>query len=571
MDSANRSVSGASAYRRFQILRLMWDHHPWLTIGATAVGVISGIASIAVIDTVNTAIHNVDQRPRLWLAFIVLNLIAMLLRVGASALPAYAAMKIITTLRIALCRKILATPLEEIDRRGVPNVLMLLISDIPQLSLSMLILPNILVGSTIFVFGVAYLAYLSWLVFSITIIFLVGGLLLYLFFFRRGVFFSRKSRDAINDFNEYTHGLLFGIKELKLNRDRRRWFRRAGIDLSSRQVAKYHFIESLWFTAGGNVEQLAFAILIGFLIFGLPAFEILDPARLTATILAVMYIAGPLGALVGAATQLGEGTVACERLAEFGFSIKDEARRSGRKAPKVKSRPAIKKWRVLELEGVEIDYRGYSSSDDFKLGPINLRFHPGEVVFIVGGNGSGKSTLAKALTALYSPLAGRILLDGWPVNDQNKEVYQTLFTAVFADFHIFNRLIGPDRRAADTLVAREYLARLGLTDKVRIDGKKYSTTTALSYGQRKRLALMCAYLEDRPIYVLDEWAADQDPPFKKFFYDVLIPDFKSRGKLVVIITHDDQYFDRADRIVKLSEGRIQSDVSHRPRHFEARY
>jgi putative syringomycin transport system ATP-binding/permease protein len=448
---------------------------------------------------------------------------------------------------------------------------MLLISDIPQLSLTMLILPNILVGSTIFVFGVAYLAYLSWLVFSITIIFLVGGLLLYLFFFRRGVFFSRKSRDAINDFNEYTHGLLFGIKELKLNRDRRRWFRRAGIDLSSRQVAKYHFIESLWFTAGGNVEQLAFAILIGFLIFGLPAFEILDPARLTATILAVMYIAGPLGALVGAATQLGEGTVACERLAEFGFSIKDEARRSGRKAPKVKSRPAIKKWRVLELEGVEIDYRGYSSSDDFKLGPINLRFHPGEVVFIVGGNGSGKSTLAKALTALYSPLAGRILLDGWPVNDQNKEVYQTLFTAVFADFHIFNRLIGPDRRAADTLVAREYLARLGLTDKVRIDGKKYSTTTALSHGQRKRLALMCAYLEDRPIYVLDEWAADQDPPFKKFFYDVLIPDFKSRGKLVIIITHDEQYFDRADRIVKLSEGRIQSDVSHRPRHFEARY
>jgi putative syringomycin transport system ATP-binding/permease protein len=193
------------------------------------------------------------------------------------------------------------------------------------------------------------------------------------------------------------------------------------------------------------------------------------------------------------------------------------------------------------------------------------------VVFIVGGNGSGKSTLAKALTALYSPLAGRILLDGWPVNDDNKEVYQTLFTAVFADFHIFNRLIGPDRRAADTLVAREYLSRLGLTDKVRIDGKKYSTTTALSHGQRKRLALMCAYLEDRPIYVLDEWAADQDPPFKKFFYDVLIPDFKSRGKLVIIITHDDQYFDRADRIVKLSEGRIQSDVSHCPRHFEARY
>jgi putative ATP-binding cassette transporter len=186
----------------------------------------------------------------------------------------------------------------------------------------------------------------------------------------------------------------------------------------------------------------------------------------------------------------------------------------------------------------------------------------------VGGNGSGKSTLAKILTGLYSPTRGRILLDARPVTNANQDLYRSLFAAVFTDFHLFNRVIGPGKEAASRLLAEEYLARLGLAGKVQINGKSYSTVTALSQGQRKRLALLCAYLEDRPIYVLDEWAADQDPPFKKFFYEVLLTDLKSRGKCVIIITHDDQYFELADRIIKLIDGRIVSDVTLRSTHFK---
>jgi len=547
----------------------MWRGHPWLTIGSAVIGITSGFASIAVIDTINSAIHSAENRPRLLLSFIGLNIIAILFKNGSTLLPSYAAIRIMTSLRIALCKRILATPLEEIDKRGVPNVLALLINDIPQLTQTLMILPALLVESTILIFGVAYLAYLSWMVFSLTAGAMLIGVGLYSFFFRRGMSFSRKVRDEFSVFNEHTHGLLFGIKELKLNSDRRRWFRRAAIDFSSKRIAKYDFIQSLWFTGGGNVGQVSYTILIGFLIFGAPSFEALDAATLTACVLAIMYIMGPLSVLVGIAPQLGEGAVACERLAEFGFLINDpnesvlDRGQSG-----VKKQPTLKSWKRIELQDVKVDYRNYSSPNNFELGPINMQFQAGELVFIVGGNGSGKSTLAKVMTGLYAPTQGRILLDAEPVDDGNRDLYRGLFAAVFTDFHLFNRIIGPGEKTANTALAQDYLARLDLADKVQITGKSYSTTKALSNGQRKRLALLCAYMEDRPIYVLDEWAADQDPPFKKFFYEVLLPDLKRRMKCVIIITHDDQYFELADRIIKLRDGRIVSDVSRRPMHFK---
>jgi putative syringomycin transport system ATP-binding/permease protein len=569
MDNVQKPPKGARPNYQYQVLRLMWRGHPWLTIGSAGAGIASGLASIAVIDTINSAIHNAENRPRLLLAFIGLNAVAVLFRNGSSLLPAYAAAKIMTSLRIALCKRILATPLEEIDKRGVPNVLTLLTNDIPQLTQTLLILPTILVQAAVFVFGIAYLAHLSWIVFFLTIGFMLVGVGLYSLFFRKGMRFSRKVRDEFAVFNEYTHGLLFGIKELKLNSDRRRWFRRAAIDFSSKRMAKYNFIESIWFTCGGNVEQISFAILIGFLIFGAPSIEVLSAATLTACVLSIMYVMGPLTMLVSMAPHLGEGSIACERLAEFGFLINDPSERVlDRSQSSVKKQSSLKSWKKIELQDVKVDYRGYNSPNGFELGPINMGLRSGELVFIVGGNGSGKSTLAKVLTGLYSPTQGRILLDAEPVNDGNRDLYQSLFAAVFTDFHIFNRVIGPREKPVNRVLAQEYLTRLGLADKVQISDKKYSTTKALSNGQRKRLALLCAYMEDRPIYVLDEWAADQDPPFKKFFYEVLLPDLKSRMKCVIIITHDDQYFELADRIIKLRDGRVVSDVSRRPAHFK---
>ncbi|WHS62769.1 cyclic peptide export ABC transporter [Pseudomonas sp. G2-4] len=544
------------------VMRLLWRNHPWLTLFTLICGVISGVASIAVVSVINDAIHNDGSRIHALYWFIGLSATALILRNGAALFPAYASMRIMTRLRIALCRKILATPLEEVDRRGPPNVLTMLTNDIPQLNTTLIIMPTILVETTVFLFGIAYLAYLSWVVLALTVSLMILGVGLYLFFFSCGVRNTSRVRDEYTAFNEYTHALVFGLKELKLNGVRRRWFGRSAIEASSTRVARYNFVERLWYTAADNVGQFTLSLLIGCLLFAAPLVGAVDPKIMTASVLAVLYIMGPLSLLVGAMPLLAAGRVACTRLSEFGFSINDpHPEPIETDAPKVHLLEHKKSWKSIELKAAQMHYQELNAETGFALGPIDLEVQSGELIYIVGGNGCGKSTLAKLICGLYIPQGGEVLLDGKPITDESRSDYRDLFSAVFSDFHLFNRLIGPDEEDGNPTLARKYLETLGLADKIKIEGLGYSTMKALSYGQQKRLALVCAYMEDRSVYVLDEWAADQDPPFKKFFYEELLPDLKRRGKTVLIITHDDQYFQLADRIIKLADGQIVSDIN----------
>ncbi|WP_416768986.1 cyclic peptide export ABC transporter [Pseudomonas sp. RHF3.3-3] len=547
------------------VMRLLWRNHPWLTLMTLLTGVISGVASIAVVNVINQAIHEERFQWQTVYWFVGLSVVALLFRNGAALFPAYASMRIMTRLRIALCRRILVTPLEEVDRRGAPNVLTMLTNDIPQLNSTLVIMPTVLVETAVFLFGIGYLAYLSWIVFALTMGLIVLGVTLYMSFFMGGMSVTRKVRDEFTAFNEYTHALVFGLKELKLNGIRRRWFSRSAIEESSTKVARYNYFERLWYTAADNVGQLTLSLLIGCLLFVAPMAGTIDSKTLSASVLAVLYIMGPLSLLVSAMPLLAQGRVASARLAEFGFSINDphpEPEALASETANVLFLDHKRDWNSIQLQNVRMNYVDPISGSGFALGPIDLTVRAGELIYIVGGNGCGKSTLAKVLSGLYIPQEGQVLLDGKPITDTSRNHYRDLFSAVFSDFQLFNRLIGPDEQEdASTELAQKYLATLGLADKISIEGMGYSTTKALSYGQQKRLALVCAYMEDRPIYLLDEWAADQDPPFKRFFYEELLPDLKRRGKTVLIITHDDQYFQLADRIIKLVDGQIVSDVN----------
>ena len=180
-------------------------------------------------------------------------------------------------------------------------------------------------------------------------------------------------------------------------------------------------------------------------------------------------------------------------------------------------------------------------------------------MFLVGGNGSGKPTLSKLLVGLYSPENGEVRLDNALVTDENREAYRQHFSVVFSDYFLFDSLLGLDAPDLDDN-ARKYLSLLRLDNKLKIQNGVLSTTD-LSQGQRKRLALLTAYLEDRSIYVFDEWAADQDPLFKEIFYYQLLPELKARGKTVVVISHDDKYYHVGDRIIKLDDGKLSFDKS----------
>jgi putative ATP-binding cassette transporter len=277
-----------------------------------------------------------------------------------------------------------------------------------------------------------------------------------------------------------------------------------------------------------------------------------EAQTLTGYTLVMLYMVGRLEGVIATTQMLRRASISLSKLEALGLSL---AAHPGEDL--CGAQAAAPACEVVELSGVNHTYRREREDDNFTLGPIDLAFRPGELVFLVGGNGSGKTTLLNLLAGLYVPESGRVLMDGLPVTDENRENYRQLFSVIFSDFFLFEEFLGLGSPGLDAK-ARLFLGELHLEHKVRIAGGKLSTLD-LSQGQRKRLALLTAYLEDRPFYIFDEWASDQDPLFKEVFYRRLLPDLRDRGKAVLVITHDEKYFHLADRIIKLEEGKIAYD------------
>lgn len=215
-------------------------------------------------------------------------------------------------------------------------------------------------------------------------------------------------------------------------------------------------------------------------------------------------------------------------------------------------------FETITLEGLEFEHASHRDGHGpgFRLGPIDLTLRRGELIFLIGGNGSGKTTLLKALLGLYPPTHGRVLWDGQPVDDALRPSYRSLHSAIFTEQHLFEHLYGltAEREAVTALLRRFEIDR-----EVRFDGEHFGSLD-LSSGQRMRLAMVIALLEDRPVHVFDEWTAHQDPAMTRWYYEQLLPELVARGKTVIVVTHDDRYFDRADRRLRLDAGRIAEDT-----------
>ena len=252
--------------------------------------------------------------------------------------------------------------------------------------------------------------------------------------------------------------------------------------------------------------------------------------------------------IISALPALANANIAFQNVAELGLQLQVDSQHQTKQV----QTEAILSWSCLELVNLSHIYYREREDSNFMLGPINLKFRPGELVFLVGGNGSGKSTLAKLISGLYVPERGEVFLDGTVINEQNREQYRQLFSVVFSDFQLFSELLGLDSEKLDTK-AYDYLIKLQLDHKVQVK-QGHLSTTALSGGQRQRLALLTAYLEDRSFYIFDEWAANQDPVFKEIFYTQFLPELKEQGKAILVITHDDKYYDLCDRLIKLDSG-----------------
>ncbi|MDO8544832.1 MAG: cyclic peptide export ABC transporter [Opitutaceae bacterium] len=516
---------------------------------------LSGACNAGLIAMVNLALQQHGSMTNaLIIAFVALAAGRLVTNFIAQITQAHFAQQNSARLRRELVEKILAVPLRQLEEIGAPRLMVALTEDVLVLTEAMLCVPTFSVNVAILIGGAVYLGYLSWTVLLVMGVFIVCGAVAYRVLIRSGfgrLFAARDEQDRLfKHFRELTEGM----KELKLHRERRGVFFADHIYGSTERYKRHAIGAEMRFILAHNWSHLLFFTLIGLILFALPKLSDVTPQALTGYVVATLYLMGPLSGVLGSLSLFGRASAALRKIEELGLTL---AERAGDDCPMTR-RTELPQFERLELVDVTRSYHREKEDDHFTLGPIRLSFQPGELVFLVGGNGSGKSTLAKVITGLYSPDTGVIKLNGRPIGDHNRDDYRQLFSAVFADFYLFENLLGAHGQDLDTQ-AREYLHALHLEHKVKVKDGALSNTQ-LSSGQRKRLALLSAYLEDRPFYLFDEWASDQDPLFKEVFYTQLLPELKARNKTVLVITHDDHYFHLADRLIKLDYGQI--DVHH---------
>ena len=514
--------------------------------------VLAGAVSTGLLALINAVLSHreIDQ---LVLAFAALCVLLPLSRFISSYLLIRLAQGIMFDLRLGLSRKILASPLRHLEKVGPARILASLTDDILTITGTLAQVPVLFLQLTVIFGCLGYMAWLSWQLFLVVLGFVVIGVLTYQLPLPRALRHFRKSREGWDDVLKAFRGITEGTKELKIHRPRRQALIAEELEPAASVLRRYNVKGNAIYAAVNSWGQVLFFLLIGLILFIFPKYLPFAGGVATGYVLAILYMLTPLDVVMNAFPGLGRAMVAVEKVQSLNATLEEE-RSDGGDQP---IRDSTEPWEELTLAGVTHVYYREDADDTFTMGPIDLTIRAGELIFLVGGNGSGKTTLAKLLMGLYSPERGEILLDGAPVTDDNRDSYRQLFTAVFSDFFLFDSLLGLEGEELDEL-SKDYLAKLHLDRKVKVTDGELSTLE-LSQGQRKRLALLTAYLEDRDIFVFDEWAADQDPVFKQIFYLQLLPELHRRGKTVLVISHDDGYYGVADRIVKLDYGQIAYD------------
>jgi putative ATP-binding cassette transporter len=525
---------------------------------AIVTGFLSGGSSAGLIALIGHAMGSGSASASTSIAwgFAGLALGALLTSILARVVLIHLSQNAIFQLQMRLSRQILATELSHLEKLGFPRLLATLTEDVQAISNAVYIIPFLCINIAIVAGGLVYITWLSWKVFLIVVLLSVialGSCRVLLKRARQLIALAREEQDQLfNHFRTITEG----VKELKLNYQRRQDFLTEDLQATATNFRRHNTEGLTLFATTDSWGKLIFFFAIGLVLFVLPNLIVIDLQTLAGYVLTFTYLIGPMDNIVNKLPLISKANVALQKIETLGFSL-TSCNEAAMIPPQFKS-----SWQSLEFKGVTHTYQREQEDINFTVGPINLTLRPGELLFIIGGNGSGKSTLAKLITGLYIPETGEIQLDGQLINQQNREWYRQHFSVVFSDFYLFERLLGFDNTDLDQQ-AKEYLKQLQLDHKVKVEQGRLSTT-ALSQGQQKRLALLSAYLEDRPIYLFDEWAADQDPLFKEIFYTQFLPKLRDRGKTLLVISHDDHYFYLADRMIKLDYGMVEYDKRSHP-------
>ncbi|HTE75816.1 MAG TPA: cyclic peptide export ABC transporter [Xanthobacteraceae bacterium] len=516
---------------------------------------VGGISNASILAAINTGVQDTSSGhpPGLWAASLFLFALVLFMRAQQFVtITATAEIEaIIHKLRVRLMDLIRRSELLEIDKIGRSRIVAAVTSDTAVLTQASNMLCFTVQGAVLILFVGFYVAYLSIVAFLLTVVIVSGAATIFHYKNRRlseqkgeSAAWERRLFDRLTDF-------LDGFKEVRLNAARSDDLINDAMEVSKTaanikirtQAETFKMIVT---------SQISMYVLLGAVVFVAPNLsDTLGGASIAKTTTALLFVVGACFGLVQSIPILLNANASADRIARLEQALQSTLVMDERRAI-----IAPKRFERIEVRNIEFRYTDKFSDTVFKIGPIDFTLQSGELVFITGGNGSGKSTFLRVLSGLYPPDSGEILLDGGPVTDANRDEYRGLMSAIFFDYHLFQRLYGiPD---ADPVEVGRLLTQFRLADKTSLTNGEFRTLD-LSGGQRRRLALIVSLLEKRPIMLLDEWTAEQDPEFRRKFYDELLPELMQAGATIVVITHDDRYLDELHlpaRRIKMDEGRI---------------
>ncbi|MFA1016187.1 multidrug ABC transporter permease/ATP-binding protein [Enterobacter sp. SAT-E-asb] len=526
-----------------QLLLLVWRQYRWPFIAVMALSLASAALGIGLIAFINVRlIEMVDTSLSVLPEFLGLLLLLMAVTLGSQLALTALGHHFVFRLRSEFIKRILDTQIERVEQLGSASLLAGLTSDVRAITIAFVRLPELVQGIILTFGSAAYLAWLSSKMLAVTALWIAitiwGGFVLVSRVYKH-MAVLRETEDKL--YNDY-QTVLEGRKELTLNRERAEHIFNHLYIPDAREY-RHHIIRADTFHLSAvNWSNIMMLGAIGLVFWMANSLGWADTNVAATYSLTLLFLRTPLLSAVGALPTLLSAQVAFNKLKKFDLApFKAEFPRP----------QAFPDWQTLELRNVTFRYQDSA----FSVGPVNLTIRRGELLFLIGGNGSGKSTLAMLLTGLYQPQSGEILLDGRALSAEKPEDYRKLFSAVFTDVWLFDRLLGPDGQQANPALVEKWLAQLQMSHKLELqDGKILNLK--LSKGQKKRVALLLALAEERDIILLDEWAADQDPHFRREFYQVLLPLMQEMGKTIFAISHDDHYFIHADRLLEMRDGRL---------------
>jgi len=460
----------------------------------------------------------------------------------------------VRNVRIRLIDKIRHTDLEFIEKTKRGYIYSKVAEDTDLISHHSTDILNIFDNFLVCFFICLYVASLSVAAFKFLVIFIAFLGIVILFNYTSVTDKLKDARKIEEDLFERLNDIFSGFKEIKINSKKNEALF-ADIEALSKRT-KYLKTQSGMLSNRNVVLGFAsYQIVLGSMVFVVPFFDNSHSLIVEKIVAAMIFIFTILLTLSRYMNNLIAVNAAIENILVIEKKLDDFTTEHTSVADIPKS------FETIALNSVKFEYTDEEGEELFTMGPVDLNIRQGEILFIAGGNGSGKSTLLKLLTGLYYPMKGGfITLDGDKVAKENYQRFRELFSIIFTDFHLFQKLYGLE--SVDAKEVKEFIKKMAIHKKTDYQNGGF-TNIDLSTGQKKRLAYIAAVLENRPVYVLDEWAADQDPIFRRYFYDKFLNDLRAMGKTVIAVTHDDRYFDKADRVLKMEEGKIVQSITNK--------